>query len=372
MSKYLNVSTGNYTIKVQPGGLIDLDTGLDGQTPGKVIIRGDLEVQGDTTSVSTTELNFEDNIILLNRPEAGASNTFDGVQRDNGTAGIGIARGDLVDTFWLFDENIAWRVPGTGTERRGGWAPRDANGDVLGVELTSITTPGGGDLNLLGRYSTGTSSSAANPGFVTVRGTNVAPGTGNTYAESIIGLVPDISQPGTIIDDIIPNVAYVNTAINQQLSASFQDTIQEGTFGPSPTRVEVQDDTVTSNPSKALIAINDITRAEFFDQEAQLYNIQISGTGADPAVIESKSTGGNQNLVLRAEGIGRVVVQDDLVLTRTPHQGGFVDPNQPDNGVSLYNQAESTGGTGTYFVNEEGTRDELISNNRALVYSMLF
>lgn len=366
MSKYLNVTTGDYKIKVQDGGIIDLDTGsLPGFGPGRVIIRGNLEVQGETTTVNTTELTFEDNIVVLNRPADGNLD-FNGVQRDSGTSGLRVERGNLTDTFWVFDENLRWLVTGTGTSRVGGWSPRDESGDVIGVELSSITTPNGTDLNLLGRYADGSSQGSANPGLVTVRGTNTA-SVGNSYAQRIVAL-PQAEQ-----DDVIPNVFYLKQVVNQQLSTSFQDTIQEGNFSGTETRVEVQDDTVTGDDSVIILAVNGITKAEYKENEAQIFNVEISGSGPNAGVIASKSSIGNQDLVLTAEGIGRVVIQDDVVLTRTPHDGtGVVDPSQPSDGVSLYNKEEDVGGTGIYFVNEEGTRDELISKKRAIFFSMMF
>jgi len=370
MSKNLNVSTGNYTVKVQPGGEITLDTGVAAGTgvPGKVVINGNLEVHGTSTSVSTTDLNFEDNIILLNRPDTGTEPNFNGVLRNNGTAGIRIERGALLDALWVFDERIIWVDPGvSGTQQVGGWSPRDQNEKVIGVELTSITTPNGTDLNLLGRFADGSQVGAANPGLVTVRGTNTATGNNNSYSDRINAL-PEADRA-----DVIPNVHYVNRVLEIELSTAFQDTIQEGTFNGTETRIEVQDTTVTSNPSKAIIAINGIIRNEFYETSAQMYNVEISGVGNNAGTISSKSTIGNQDLVLTAEGVGRVVIQDDVVLTRTPHNNtGVTDPSQPNSGISLYNKEPAEGGTGVYFINEEGTRDELISSNRALVYSMLF
>ena len=62
MSKFLVVNDGDYTIKVQSGGKITLDTG--GST-GSVEITGDLIVQGDQTTINTQELDVEDSIIRL-------------------------------------------------------------------------------------------------------------------------------------------------------------------------------------------------------------------------------------------------------------------------------------------------------------------
>jgi hypothetical protein len=38
----------------------------------------------------------------------------------------------------------------------------------------------------------------------------------------------------------------------------------------------------------------------------------------------------------------------------------------------IYSRAEAAGKSGIYFVNTENTRDELVSKNRALLFSMLF
>ena len=47
-------------------------------------------------------------------------------------------------------------------------------------------------------------------------------------------------------------------------------------------------------------------------------------------------------------------------------------PPRPDDGVSLYTADEGPGDTGVYYVNKNETRDEIISRNRSLIFSMLF
>jgi hypothetical protein len=80
-------------------------------------------------------------------------------------------------------------------------------------------------------------------------------------------------------------------------------------------------------------------------------------------------------LVLSAGGSGNVRIDDGLIVTATPFQADDASApgsNAPDEGVKLYGDTESTGNTGLYFVNSNSTNDEIISNNRALVYGMLF
>ena len=60
MSKILNVNTGNYVARVASGNTITLDTGAQA---GTVVITGDLQINGETTTVSSQQLDLVDNII---------------------------------------------------------------------------------------------------------------------------------------------------------------------------------------------------------------------------------------------------------------------------------------------------------------------
>ena len=73
MSRVLKVSQSNYRLQTASGGTITLDTGVD---VGTVIVTGDLVVQGETTTVNTTNLAIEDNIIVLNKNQTGAGITL--------------------------------------------------------------------------------------------------------------------------------------------------------------------------------------------------------------------------------------------------------------------------------------------------------
>ena len=49
MSKILNVNTGNYVARVASGNTITFDTGAQA---GTVVITGDLQINGETTTVA--------------------------------------------------------------------------------------------------------------------------------------------------------------------------------------------------------------------------------------------------------------------------------------------------------------------------------
>jgi len=49
------------------------------------------------------------------------------------------------------------------------------------------------------------------------------------------------------------------------------------------------------------------------------------------------------------------------------------DPaNPPAEGVTLYSKTLADGGTGLFFINQDGTQDEFVSRNKALLYSIIF
>ena len=115
MSKLVNVANGNYKLTVQPGGSITMDTGVQ---QGQFIITGDLQVQGDTTFVSSANLTIQDNVIVLNQGETGAGVSLN-------TSGIRIDRGTLPDALLVFDETITYNEPVTQTIKQGAFKFKD-------------------------------------------------------------------------------------------------------------------------------------------------------------------------------------------------------------------------------------------------------
>lgn len=70
MGQYFQVN-GDYNIKTKGGGTVTFDTGVDPITgdPGDVNIIGNLSVTGDLTSVSSSNLEIVDRILVLNKGE---------------------------------------------------------------------------------------------------------------------------------------------------------------------------------------------------------------------------------------------------------------------------------------------------------------
>lgn len=354
MAKILKVADSNYKISVVDGGKITLDTGPG---TGDVYITGNLYVEGVTTSIETVNTQIEDNIILLNNGEQGS-----GIQRDSGQAGIQVDRGLYADAFWVFDENVTWTdTQANSLSRRGAWSARWADGRVLGIETVSIVTPNV-NLNLLGRYNGG-ATDEPNQGKVTVSGV------GGDYHTRITD------------DNDIPNKRYVDDSIQTFFENTVPSRIENGVLPDATTKIQVYDnsDPNYSFESKADVDIDGITKASFKTDFVDLYGIRVEDTSFGTE-IKTTSTS-EQNLILSALGTGSVVLRDNINIPYTPYEGDqfSTEALAPDDGVTVYTKLPNAGGTGLYFVNTnvvtnggDNQRDELISRNRALVYSMLF
>lgn len=324
MSKFVNVPNGDYKITVQDDGTITFDTGLG---RGKVVITGDLYVEGATTFLNTTNTEIEDNILLLNSGDTGNGIT-------GNTSGIRINRGTLVDAQILFDENITWTDPVTEQSISGAFTFKTVTNSILGIQTNSITT-GGGDLYLI---NSGT-------GVISVTGTN-------NYEDNVTD------------DDHIPNKKYVIDYVDTTLASTFQSRISEGTT--SPTFVEASDVEVSGIDSVVEIGIDNTVVSSFYADRIELGDIRIQGTS-----IETVSS--NEDLRIVANGTGSVVFDDNIVLNKTPGQDdATTDPSAPSDGVKLYSKTQGPGKTGLYFINEDAVQDEIISNNRAVLYGMIF
>ena len=116
-----------------------------------VMILGNLTVQGTTTSVNSTNLEVEDNIILINKGETGG-----GVSA--GTAGLEIDRGTSQHAFILYDEtDDKWKVDaGTGTTYQI-WHEGN-QGHLSGLDADTLDGHHASDFGLAGDYYTKTES----------------------------------------------------------------------------------------------------------------------------------------------------------------------------------------------------------------------
>jgi hypothetical protein len=431
MPRVLKAYNTDYKISVQDGGKITLDTGIE---IGDVIITGNLQVQGETTTVDTTNLAIEDNIIVLNRGEQG----FPGITE--GTAGIEIDRGSLNPAFWVFDESVQWqlgRLGGTGT----------FYGSVDGQKLP-INTPG---IVAGGNFYVDTGE-----GVISVTGTQNYERKVFSYDNAGVNIEPAADGSIVLDDDHIPNAKGIADFISYSFANNLQPSIQQGNTtataiddthsileiisinasGNDTTVIATPDPhgfssadtliisgidgngdpiedlngsdieiveiinqfsfridktvtggditsyvqnsgTVTKNnaeESRIQITVEGIEVTEFYDDRTRIQDILIANNSI-------KSSNIDEDLVLSAPGTGTVKIEDAVELSSFPYEQDPILPAAPAEGIKLYTTQDNTSGnftdqtlgkSGVFFVNSNRTRDELISRNRSLLYSMLF
>lgn len=309
MSKIVKVSQSDYRLKVKDSGTITLDTGFD---VGLVVITGDLLVKGNTTTIDTANLQIEDNIILLNKGEGAAGVT-------EGTAGLEIDRGSLANAQFLWDETIdkfAFRLD-TGV----------LSGIVVGNIATDPTTnlqfdmqTGGGTLRIIN--STGYESRVTDANDVPNR----------KFVTDYVLASGGLALTDKIFFPLLGHVPGDEDTILQAFETNIRFSVKSG--GTLNQRAQITAQGLT---------VDDIN----------IFNDTIQNTG-------------NEDLILTA---ATNHVRIDAILDLDDQT---VDPAATGGVSRIY--SKSTGGagkTGLFFTNNT-TTDELVSKNRALLFSMLF
>lgn len=327
MSRIVNVTSGNYVVRVQNSGTITLNTG---DQVGTVIVTGDLSVLGNTTTMSTTNVTIEDNILTLNKGETGAGVTLD-------RSGIEIDRGPA--TSWarlLFDEDVSHYNPVTGGTDFGTWKVSLDNGTIGGIFTNSIAT-GGGDLALI---NSGT-------GVVTVTGTAF-------YEEQLFPYSGHVMTSLTPTDpDNIPNVQALVDYTALSLALFDDDRILEG-----DTKVEVHDLSEGDGPSRITFDVDGSELGQFNASGFDVGNIRLNNNTIT-------NTSGN-NLVVTA-------TNNNVQITGVVNLDNYGSSVSATAGTSkIYSKSSlGAGNSGIYFANTSKS-DELVSKSRALLFSMLF
>jgi len=426
MSKIVKVYNDDYKVIVQDGGNITLDTG---NLTGNVIVTGNLEVKGTTTTVESTEVTISDNILLLSEGTVGS-----GLPSSVGyQSGIEVDRGSLANAKWVYDEQVNWTL--------GGLSGASIPAGTFYAEVAGQKLP----INTPGIVAQGTLYVDTGNGVISVTNTS-------DYEEKIFNynsgtLGPDNLGVLVIDDDHIPNAKAVVDYVEYAFTSASAPFIRQGntkveasdeihtvanvsaistdgattviaTEGPhgflvtdtvdifglngngdpienlngngiviteviTPTLLRVQADTtggdvtnyvagsgtirkVGYSPAKVDVEVDGTLSASFFNDRLELQSIKIIDS-------EISSIASNQDLVLSAPGTGTVKINDVLELPASPHPDDpATDPIVPADGVKIYAKTEGTGQTGLYYVNDNNTSGEIISKNRALLLSLIF
>lgn len=360
MGQFFRVN-GDYNIKVKDGGTIKLDTGASGDT----IITGNLTVQGDVTSVSTTNLEIKDRIITLNDGEngPGVSLTYSGIEIDRGT---------YVDSTAVPRAAFVWNEtdPGFATDED----PASASGYWQIVTGSSETAYGFADSNLKIRRILTDSSTDGGDLTLIATGSGVAKVRPDGDADLGVTYFGNITDPNHV-----PNKYYVDYSILN--NPTFQIRAPQS----QDTRVIIADKDVTPNNSSTGgslayyqaatgypiaydgavesgvgFLVDGTLTATFYKNRVVLQSLEIVGS-------EIRHDSSNENIFINTNGTGKLQTNYAIQL-----DNNAVSPAIVTGSHIIYSKPQSTGKSGIYFVNTENTRDELVSKNRALLFSMLF
>lgn len=364
-SKLVNLGVDLYKLAINDGGTIDFFAGA-GDTPsttGTINIYGNLNVIGEQTSVGSTELVVDDNTITVNNGETGNGITLT-------TAGLIVDRGNFTNATFLYDEDLNWYDSqiGLSDSNAGAFALRTGGttggetGNLVGLFTNFIGTFNDADLVFLGENNLGKVTVSTTANYET-RIWDYA-GDGATIPEH-----PVIKgQPLRALDfddDTLVNVRGLIDYVDSYLLYNFQDKI----VSPGPqgdTRVVATDFDVSGSASVVEIIIDSNPVANFKTSKIQFTNLEFEDNVIRPLTNDA-------NLVLEGDNAGSVEFGTPAYFPKyvDPLPGG-TDPAAPTDGVKIYAKAEADGGTGIFFVNENSTQDELISRNKALLYSIIF
>ena len=321
MSKYLNVPDGNYKVHVKTGGTIFLDTGFE---TGTVEISGNLLVKGDQTTVNTAQMDIEDNIITLNSGETGAGITLT-------SAGIKIERGTLPDTFFKYDENV--------------------NG-FIAIDSASALMP----------LATNKIDSRSQPLVLDAGSNTVSVSPTVDYETKVFTYVAGtLTGYDAANADIVPNAKAVVDYVAYNFANVFLSQI-----GDADSSIEIDDFENSGIPSVIKFKIDGNTVSQLYADRWEFDDLRFTGS-----VIDTLSS--NEDLVLKSSGTGNIRIDDTLHLNRVPSDGDpALEPSLPTDGTRIYVADEHTGKSGIFFANDQNSRDELVSKNRALLFGMLF
>lgn len=320
MSRILKVSQSDYRVQVNPGGVITLDTGPD---QGLVFITGDLIVNGNTTTINTTELTVEDRIITLNSREDGA-----GISLANGNreSGIEIDRGSLDNAQLVFDETVHWYSGVTLAVETGSFVLKTADGVKNSLQLNTIVS-GAGARNFV----------------FDLQGLNGVLSVANTtnYYQRVTN------------DNDIPNWKTITNYVAAQNGVATVDRLfypATASFGNEDSKIQAFATDIEMYIAGNIIAT--VSPVGVTVNNINLYNDQITNTSLTNDLALSAIT---NNVV-----IDGVLNLTDQALVPTPVSGK----------TKLYSSTVGGGGTGLYASNTSKS-SEMVSKQRAVLLSIV-
>ena len=345
MGQFLRVN-GDYSIKTEEGARITLDTGPN---VGSVRVTGDLVVEGSTVIIEATNLDIEDNIIVLNKGETGAGVTLD-------YSGIEIDRGSLGEASLIWNENIA--IPaGSSSSNAGGWQFVSGTGGVYSFsdsrlklkEILTEDTTDSGDLLLIGQ------------------GTGVVKVIGTDNYENQVTHDDDVPNKKYVDDTIQNNPTFQVVSDNSRVTVSDKERLPNIAAQPgSLAYLTATTGFSTGGESAVSVIVDAALNTQFYPNRTEMFDLEFNSSE-----ITTKSGITNQNINVRTQGTGKLQTNYAVQLDSIAGTPAYVT-----DATLLYSATPSIGTTGVWYVNPSAEArlqsGELINKNKALVFSMIF
>lgn len=325
MSRILKVSQSDYRVQVQDGGIITLDVGLPASA-GRVVITGDLEVQGETTTINTTEMTVEDRVITLNSGEQSA-----GVHADTGgnkQSGLEIDRGSLENAQFVFDEDVHWYSSISQAVENGAFVLKLADETPNALKLSTIISDNGSNSFVFDLQ--------AGLGVLSVSNTT-------NYYQRVVN------------DNDIPNWKTITNYVTAQNGVATVDRLfypASATFGNEDSKIQAFGSDIQmyiAGDIIATVSANGFTVGNIKINGNQIIDI---GAGATDDLTLSAIT---NNII-----VDGVLNLKDQALVPTPVSGQ----------TKLYSSTVGGGGTGIYASNISKS-SEMVSKQRAVLLSIV-
>ncbi len=320
-----NTISGPATLTIDPAGI--------GTNTGTVVIQGDLQVEGDTTTVNSTNLTIDDkNIILASGSLTDASSDGGGITLESGEGNKTINWVNSTDS-WTFSENIDLAASKTFK--------------INGVDILTATTLGSSVVNS-SLTSVGTLTSLNVSGDLDVDGhtnldnVNVS---GVITATTFTGNLDATDVTGTLQTAAQPNITSVGTLTGLTVSGD----------------IDVDGHTNLDNVSIAGVStfasnIN-VSGDLDVDGHTNLDNVNVSG--AITATIFTGSLSGNADTATTVTAGSQANITSLGTLTALNVSGDIdVDGHTNLDNVSISGIVTSAGGfSGNFYINESTDDD---------------
>jgi hypothetical protein len=299
--------------------------------------------------VAATNLDIEDNIIVLNKGETGAGVTLD-------YSGIQIDRGTLGATSFIWSENIT--IPaGSSSTNAGGWQLVSGTDGVYSFsdsrlklkEIITESTTDGGDLLVIGQ------------------GTGVIKVIGTDNYENQVTHDDDVPNKKYVDDTIQNNPTFQVVSDNSRVTVSDKERLPNIAAQPgSLAYLTATTGFSTGGESAVSVIVDAALNTQFYPNRTEMFSLEFTGSE-----ITTKSGITNQNINVRTQGTGKLQTNYAVQIDSIAGTPAYVT-----DATILYSATPSVGTTGVWYVNPSAEArlqsGELINKNKALVFSMIF